>query len=212
MRCLKTLVAALLLTATAVCSLVGQTKNTATVRIHATDRFGKGLTPVQVTRFIEQRVGGRDYAERFTGSEAKDIPYGDYVVAVKAANVQLGGPVHVGEPDSFLVLSGGGLIADYAPGANPRTHGTVVGLSSDIKKPVWVRIINLYWGLGSYQTLPVDSDGSFSAGLLLPGSYFLVVHDGAGVLFDGTAVVKDLSDTFVKVDLGAHTITVQADK
>jgi hypothetical protein len=200
---------AAVLTAAFASYMTGETKSTSTVRIHATDQFGKGLTPIQVTRFVEQRVGGRDYADRFVGSEAKEIPYGDYIVSGKAANIQIGGPIHIGTPETFLVLSGGGIIADFASGANPVTRGMVVGMSSETKKPVWIRIINLYRGLGSYQTLPVANDGSFSAGLLLPGSYFLAIHDGAGVLFSATLEVPDLSDALVKIDLIKRMITVQ---
>ncbi len=207
----RTIIAALLIAALA-SYMIGETKSTSTVRIHATDQFGMGLTPLRVTRFVEQRVGGRDYADRFVGSEAKEIPYGDYIMSGRAANIQIGGPIHINSPETFLVLSGGGIIADFAPGANPVTRGMVIGLSSEIKKPVWIRIINLYRGLGSYQTLPVSNDGSFSANLLLPGSYFLAIHDGAGALFSGTVEVPDLSEAFVKVDLVKRTIAVQAAK
>lgn len=92
------------------------------VLIHATDQFGTGLGPIQVTKFVEPRIGGRDYAVRFVGPEADGIPYGDYVVQIRAGSSVRGGRIHIDRPATFVVLSGSGVILDFAPNAKPITR------------------------------------------------------------------------------------------
>jgi len=198
----------LLLITAARLSMAASTE-TGKVRIHVTDQFGNGLGPVQVTRFAEPKAGGRGYADRFVGAEADGIPYGEYVVQVKAGRAVRAGRAQIDRPENFIVLSGSGVFIDFAPNARPVTPGRVIAFPVGTQKPVWIRIINLYQNPGTYQTLPVGDDGSFSAGLLESGSYYVAVLDAKGVLFSGTLMIKNFVSGSVVIDLARGLITAQ---
>jgi hypothetical protein len=198
-----------LLLITAARLLIAASTETGKVRIHVTDQFGNGLGPVQVTRFTEPKTGGRTYADRFVGAEANGIPYGEYLVQVRAGSAVRGGRVQIDRPENFIVLSGSGVFIDFAPNARPVTPGRVMALPAGTPQPVWIRIVNLYQSPGSYQTLPVGDDGAFSAGLLESGSYYIAVLDAKGVLFSGTLMIKNFVNASVVIDLAKGLLSTQ---
>jgi len=183
-------------------------KETASVRIHATDVFGNGLRPIRVTRFLESGVGGRNFSSLFAGAEAEGIPYGKYIVTIRAGDVGLSGTIVIDRPLQFLVFSGTGWNFDRPEGAPiPRgaTH-RIVGLPKNVRSPVWVRLIALFQDDAyHYRTSLVRDDGSFSV-LVDMGEYALVVLDGRGTLFSGMVSVKNFKSK-IEVNLETNTIT-----
>lgn len=177
---------------------------TAKVRLYAVDPFGHGLGSFQVVRFVEPRIGGKDYTSLFHGSEADGIPYGTYVVGIRAGKIGIGGNVHVDQPDTFAVLAGSGK---FTEGGVPLT-GRITGIPKGTSQPVWIKIMYLYEDDSCCTTLLLDAANSFSTGVLIPGLYLLtVMHDG-GVLCSGAVGVGDYGAK-IEVNLASGTITSQ---
>lgn len=150
---------------------IAAARDTSTVELHATDLFGRGLQPIQVTRFVESRIGGIDYSSQFVGGQGKEIPFGEYVVSIRAGGILIGGRVSVYSSEVFAVLSGSGKILEYGPGAVPVLRGQVLGMASGVGKPIWVRMFNLYENDDCCTTVKVAEDQTFSTRIWDPGMY-----------------------------------------
>jgi hypothetical protein len=178
---------------------------TARVRLHAVDLFGNARGPIKVIQFLETRVGGKDYRNLFVGSEAQGIPFGDYIVGVEAGGYRTAVNVSLYSGDTFVVLSGPKVIADYTKGMTPVVRGIVKGLPETPADPVWVRIFSVYQNAGCCWTERVAADGTFSPGHLEAGEYVvLVLHDG-GTLYEGRLHLEDPRSE-VEVDLPSGVV------
>lgn len=186
--------------------LRGLQEKGAVVRLYAVDQRGHGISPIEVVRFVEQRLGGRDYAQSFAGAEASDIPHGDYVAHLKSANRRIAGIVHVNADHVFVVLSAHDKITEYPPGAAPTLSGRLTGLQRKTP-PVWVRLINAYEDAGCCRTLEVTEEGTFSTKGLEPGTYLLIVLNDAGILQNGSFYIEDPSSE-IDVDVKSGMIKV----
>lgn len=173
------------------------------MRIHATDAYGNGLTPITIQQFEERSAGGRDYSRSFIGSEAKDIPYGDYFAIVKAGDLTLNASIHVDQPSVFVVASGTGWFIHLGPNAKPGPLNRVVGLPQNLQSPVWVRIVPLFNNDRFYITKLVGTDGTFSVlGGLDPGEYLVVVLDAQRKLASAEITYNNSSGFEINVSTG----------
>jgi hypothetical protein len=190
--------------ATASALVSGDSQTTATVRIHVTDAYGRGLGPPHVNRFVELK-SKKDYASRFNGSEATGIPYGDYVIQVQAGRFKRAEKLQISRSVEFIVLDGPDWILDRAPGNPPPGPAhRVLGIDPQLKPPIWVRVVPLFGAEYTSQTAQVADDGSFSLySALFPGTYSVSVLDAQGVLFTG--VLESDSYSF-DIDLVSRSI------
>lgn len=182
-------------------------RESATVRVHAVDRYGKGLGPVTVIGFAQPRVGGADYTSRFVGDKAKGIPFGEYNVSVRAGGVIAGGRVDVESTETFIVLSGSAVYMDYAPGNTPVQPGRVTGLPENTSRPIWVRVFDLYREDVKYrEALRIGDDGSFTGLWLEEGEYVITVLNDTGVLYNGLLRL-DNPRSEIEINVGAGVVT-----
>jgi hypothetical protein len=168
-------------------------QQTAVVRLHAVDLFGNPLGPIEVTRFVEKRVGGKDYRSLFTGSSAKGVPFGAYSAHIRAGGIGIAGDVIVDHSETFAVLAGSGRSTEYLP----LVTGRLVNIPAGTEGPVWVKFIQLYGGNDCCTAIQISENGSFATRLASAGAFLLLIlHDG-GALYTGQIRVDDLG-----VDLG----------
>ena len=88
---------------------------TTSVTILVVTPFAEVLRPVKVTLFARGGVNGKDYSASFEGAKASAIPYGRYFAHVTAEGRGIAADVHVGRPDTPIVMSGPDKIIESGP-------------------------------------------------------------------------------------------------
>jgi len=136
------------------------------------------LEPAKIT-FFKSKIDGHDYAPRFRGSVASDIPYGVYQLRVyQTGFYSAEREVVVKQPEVWVVvgLHPGEIAGDPWP---YRLSGAVRNIPSG-EQPVWVRYVGVHSTLVG--DAKVDDSGSFQIAGLKRDKGLLIVWSGRQIL------------------------------
>ena len=146
-----------------------------------------GRVEVSAFSILGERLSGLDIdlievgtqkslKSRFNGAVAAKVPYGTYLVRVRAPGFRSSErEIHLDQPDALVRMQ---LSVAIECGGFAEIRGTLQHAPKD--REVWVKIVPLQ-GVGGAEAR-VGQDGSFFAGGLDGGQYLLLVVDGKTIV------------------------------
>jgi hypothetical protein len=154
------------------------------VTLSMIDSFGRTVQDCSVKEFVSWGSGdhaGADYANRFQGLVAKDIPYDfRYRIVLHCVNQGQFGPywISVDRPSQFISFGAWLHQGDYNTGGAARL---TISVDSGLNSPPLVKMIAVYLDTQETETLNPKS-GSASFYDVVPGSYLVLVISGGRVV------------------------------
>ena len=171
----------------------------ARVRIIAVDPFGQMLAGCSVARFYPPENRNLDFATRFSGLVAADVPIGRYYVALSCAqHMSASAQISVGRADNAVLVSSPVAISDYPPGRVPQTKIRVKGLAGPTKTR-WIKLVGLYVDAADVIALATDNTASLVSPT--PGKYWLGLFDGGTLLCHGIIGIQMELRDLITVDV-----------
>jgi hypothetical protein len=159
---------------------------TAIVEVIAFDTFG-GSIPSDAIHVEHFEGNGTDYAQKFRGGVADDIPLGEYQITVSISGFQSERRmVNIRAKRTAAVVGMAlGEIGDCAFNCRPygyRFQGKVVGHEALAGAKAFVKLISIFGAVQAESE--VDSDGTFDITVAKSGRYLSMVVSQAGIFAD----------------------------
>ena len=181
-----------------VCSTIRlHAEQTAAVSIELVDSFGRSAGGTTVLEFVNHE--GKDFADRFHGTNAAGIPFGIYRFRLSSEKLGFRSDrLEVDRDQVSVVVTGFRWHIDYARGKEPRLQGELLSVPPLLRGAIWVRLVPIYeeWS----KTVPVHEGHTFTFVNIPAGAYVVIVASGPNVLKTAPVVVEH-PRSFMSIDL-----------